>query len=520
MRKLAILLLAGAESWAHFPFVLPQAGGRSAEMVLSETLSVDPEVDVKMAARTQLKLRDANGEERPLELVLEGNTYRLATPGQGARVIYGQTDLGVMSNPRAPSPYWLVYHPKTILGPVSGSSDKFLLNLPVELVPEEQGGKVRLRLLARGRPLAGAEVTVIPPSLEQQKMKTDSEGWVGPFLQAGRYGAWARFWETAEGEREGKSYRQVRHYATLVFDLFPPVKTMAPMPEAAASFGAVVAGAHVYVYGGHIADTHQYSTEAVTGGFYRLNLGGGQWEKLPSGPALQGMNLAADEGGVYRVGGMAPRNPPGRKTDNHSVSSVARFVLDRGTWESLPDLPEPRSSHDVGLVGGKLFVVGGWNMRGSEPPLWSKKMFVLDFNTAGARWEELPQPFERRALIAAALDHRLFVLGGILASGAVSQDVDIYDVREGKWKKGPALPGGPMDSFAPAAAVYRGRLYVCLGDGRIYRLNEAEGRWEDVAQVSPRVAHRMVAIEEGLLVLGGARKGKNLNTVELVVLKP
>ena len=84
-----------------------------------------------------------------------------------------------------------------------------------------------------------------------------------------------------------------------------PSTAYPPMPEAFSSFGAAVADGYVYVYGGHIAKTHTYSTEAVTGKFRRLHLtkAGAAWEELPTGPALQGLALVAlvGEGGDRAV---------------------------------------------------------------------------------------------------------------------------------------------------------------------------------------------------------------------------
>ena len=102
-----------------------------------------------------------------------------------------------------------------------------------------------------------------------------------------------------------------------------------------------------YVYGGHIAPTHVYSTAAVSGRFSRLRLADrSTWERLPDGPPLQGMNLAAHRGQIYRVGGMQPHNQPGEPQDVRSVADVARFDPAIGRWDMLPPLPAPPSSTD------------------------------------------------------------------------------------------------------------------------------------------------------------------------------
>src|SRR5262249_21916885 len=140
-----------------------------------------------------------------------------------------------------------------------------------------------------------------------------------------------------------------------------------PMPEPVASFGAAVADGWLYVFGGHRSKTHQYSTEAVVGSFYRLNLAcPKKWESLPSGLPGQGLPLGEHGGKLYRIGGMQPHNKPGEKADNHSFATTACFDPATNKWTDLPDMPEGRSSHDAVVVGDKIIVVGGWDLKGKD----------------------------------------------------------------------------------------------------------------------------------------------------------
>ena len=110
------------------------------------------------------------------------------------------------------------------------------------------------------------------------------------------------------------------------------------LPHAVSSLGAVECDGYLYVYGGHAGKTHTYSTKDVLGTFHRIKLdGGAKWEELPGGPILQGMNLAAHGGKVYRVGGMRPRNEPGQPCSRHHPGR-ASFSLAR------PHSPYPESS--------------------------------------------------------------------------------------------------------------------------------------------------------------------------------
>lgn len=295
----------------------------------------------------------------------------------------------------------------------------------------------------------------------------------------------------------------------------------AALPEATSSFGAAVSEGWLYVYGGHIAPTHVYSTEAVSGRFNRMNLSTGKWESLPSGPPVQGMNLASHDGKIYRVGGMQPRNAPGADENNYSLADVARFDPEVGRWEDLPPLPRPRSSHDVAVAGDRLFVIGGWEMQGKDStPVWPDHMDLLDLSAETPRWSTLPQPFKRRAFTAAASGDTIYIIGGFDERSHVVRGMDIYDVDGGTWTKGPELPGGPMNGFGPAATVLDGQLYLSVDDGSLHRLRDDASGWDKVGHATSRIVHRLVPDADRVLVLGGAKGGSNLDLVEAVPVRP
>ncbi len=515
---IALLWLTASSLWAHFTFVVPEAGGRHARLVMSEDLDPDPAVGIQIVSGAKLFLRDEAGKDTPLELVKDDFFYRLATPGKGVRLIHGVADLGVMT--RGPKAFLLIYHPKTVVGAAFGEKTVVGGAVPVELVPVGRPGALSFRVVAQGRALPDTEVQVVLPDGSQTKVKTDAAGVTPPFPQHGRFGAWARFFEPVAGERDGKKFEETRHYATLVVDSLPVAVSEGKLPEATSSFGAVADGNWLYVYGGHIAKTHSYDRNSVSGRFARMNLQTKAWEELPAGPKLQGMNLAAYKGQIIRVGGMEPRNAPGEKQAIFSVADVARFDPATKQWHALPSLPSPRSSHDVVVIGDTLVVAGGWNLLGAEGSEWAQTCLTLNLADPRAQWETLPQPFERRALIAAAHDGKMWVMGGIMKSGAVSNEVDVFDPAGKTWSKAPALPGTGTQTFAPAAAVWKGNLYVSLADGAVVRFDRERKMWAEAGFSSRRLAHRAVGTERELLLLGGAEKGNNLDLVESLFAQP
>jgi N-acetylneuraminic acid mutarotase len=296
-----------------------------------------------------------------------------------------------------------------------------------------------------------------------------------------------------------------------------------PLPRAVSSFGAAVAGDHVYVYGGHAGKTHTYSTESTVGTFRRLSLAdpGKGWEELPAGPHAQGLALVAHGGKLIRVGGMQPRNEPGDPADNHSLASVARFDPAAGRWEDLPDLPAGRSSHDAAVVGDTLVVVGGWRMGGAgKAPEWHDTALLLDLADPKAKWEAVPQPFQRRALSAAVAGGKVYAVAGLTADGGTAHEVNVFDPAARTWATAATLPGGRMNGFSPAAVAVGDTVYASPADGVVYRL--AGDAWEPAGKLAtPRFVHRVVPIGGGrLLALGGASKGGNVAASEVVTPAP
>ncbi|HEY1190838.1 MAG TPA: kelch repeat-containing protein [Gemmata sp.] len=300
------------------------------------------------------------------------------------------------------------------------------------------------------------------------------------------------------------------------------VKNLPDMPKAVASFGAVVCDGYLYVYGGHAGKTHSYDTESVLGTFHRVKLDGGtKWEELPGGPIAQGMNLVTHGGKVYRIGGMQPRNKPGTPSDNHSLADCARFDPKANKWEDLPALPAGRSSHDAVVVGDKIVVVGGWQMKGKgEKSVWPETTLILDLAAKELKWESVPQPFQRRALTATVAGSKVYVLGGL---GADGKPTDVFDVTTKKWSTVPALPadGKRAMAFSPSAATVGGRVVVNMASGAVYRLTEKGDGWEKVGAVAtPRMVARMVPLGPATVALiGGAAPGEgNVATIEVLKL--
>ena len=215
---IASVLTIAAVAHAHFPFLVPDGPGKG-KAVFSDTLKPDDKgVPVDRIANTKLVVL-ADGKATDLVWVLDktANCYTFDVPGSGSRIVFGTTNYGVFQRGEG-KPFLLHYYPKAVFGELSApeAGDR----VPLELVSVASGGKLRFKVLAGGKPVAKTDVTVLVPGEPKSKdVTTDDAGLTPEFDKAGMYGAQVRKVEEKAGERDGKKYEEVRHYATLVVTL-------------------------------------------------------------------------------------------------------------------------------------------------------------------------------------------------------------------------------------------------------------------------------------------------------------
>ncbi len=278
---------------------------------------------------------------------------------------------------------------------------------------------------------------------------------------------------------------------------------IALLPRGLTSFGADTCQGWLYVFGGYNGEPHRYSKAGQSDEFYRLNLRDPrQLERLAGGVAVQGAPLVAWKDMIVRAGGMVARNAEGEKSDLVSIADAARYDTVSGSWTELPPLPEPRSSHDLEVVGDRVVAIGGWTLQGSKDGTYCASVALLDLSQPQAGWTSIPAPFQRRALAAARLGSRIAAIGGMDSEGDVQTTVDLFDPATRTWSKGPDFPGS---AFGVAACAAGDTVIASGKDGVLWRLLADASAWERAGTLAfPRFFHQLVADGDGaVLALGG-----------------
>ncbi|WP_404305875.1 Kelch repeat-containing protein [Neorhodopirellula lusitana] len=428
------------------------------------------------------------------------------------------------------------------------------------VVRAESDGGVEVTVLHHGKPLANTKVALYcEEGHEEAARETDKEGVVRFTAKEVEEGLNAIVVgvtdKNASGTHGDEAYSSTTDYLTATFrvsqsdeakptepepaDAKPAEPQVDPnssvsivpaelpeLPEELTSFGAAIAGNHLYVYGGHTGSAHSYSIAEQSNRFWALDLSAGkkgEWKQLPSGPSLQGLALLAHGDDVIRIGGFTAMNEEGEEQDLRSQTSVTRFDTKTNQWTKLADLPEPRSSLDAAVLGDVAYVFGGWSLQGeSEDSQWHQTAWSLDLTDPNAAWKPLAQPpFRRRAISVAAHHGKLFVIGGMGPEDGPVTRVDVYDPKTDSWGDAPSVPGKPMSGFGTASFATGGKLYVTAMDGFVHQLNDDGKQWSTVAKSDPaRFFHRMLPISDNeLLMIGGANmqigKFTNIDLIQL-----
>ena len=235
------LFAPGAVARAHFLFIRigqPAEAGRTVEVFFSEKADAgDPRFIAKTAAAT-LMLQSAPGKFQSLPVRQGADRLRATLPAAGPVSVTGFLEYGVLKRETS---FLLRYYPKAVsgdaaalstLGPRAGAA--------LEIDAAFTGEQVTLRLLRDGKPVPGAVFTTVDDDLVNDEVKADAAGKaVWKPSSPGFYCVYTKSVLKTPGEWKGKSYSEIREFATLGF-AWPLVRKDAD-PEAVALFERALA---------------------------------------------------------------------------------------------------------------------------------------------------------------------------------------------------------------------------------------------------------------------------------------
>ncbi|HEU5042062.1 MAG TPA: kelch repeat-containing protein, partial [Gemmatimonadales bacterium] len=210
---------------------------------------------------------------------------------------------------------------------------------------------------------------------------------------------------------------------------------------------------------------------------------------------------------LYAVGGFGPGG-------FDAVATVWVYQPGADHWAERPPLPAPRGASAIGVIEGRLSVVGG---AGAGTRLLDSTAI---FDPAARRWSSAaPIPTPRDHLAAVVLDGRLYAVGGRpLDPDRNFAAVERYDPRTDRWTR---LADMPTARGGLAAAVVGGAIHVVGGETsrRVFTEHEIWRSADSVWRTGPPLPtgrHGLAAATVGgrmYVIGGGPRAGLARTTV-------
>lgn len=226
--------------------------------------------------------------------------------------------------------------------------------------------------------------------------------------------------------------------------------------RAGAGFAAVVVGPALHILGGVDEHGRPSARHEVLD---LISLRSHAARELPTPRAHLG--AAAVDGEIIAIGGITTwpgARRHGRWT-RHASGVTERYDVAEDRWRRVRAMPTARSHAGVGVLHGRVHVVGGLTrhlFRHRHHASAAHEVYLPEVD----RWEHrTPLPEARGELGVAALEGRLFALGGAGARG-IHARVDSYLPLVDSWHPGPELPA-PRSGHG-ATALY-GEIYAVGG---------------------------------------------------------
>jgi len=298
---------------------------------------------------------------------------------------------------------------------------------------------------------------------------------------------------------------------------------LAPLPEKSEEFSFVAANGKIYLFGGLAVANHP-----PKGLVQEYDPATDHWTKKKNMPlATHHAAIAEYRGKIYLFGGQAQLEPGG--PTQIPLNNTWEYDPVADSWKALAPMPTVRTAAVAAEVGGKIYVIGGASVHpgarivslGPAVPHRSLKTNEA-YDPATNTWEtRSPMPTPRNHAAAGVVGGKIYVIGGRLASSVITTGsntdvVENYDPATDSW--GAVGLRMPTARSGMGWATYQGRIYVAGGeiyDAHMFAVVRAVEAYDPAANQwsilppMPTARHgvNVALIGNRLYVIGGHLQG-------------
>jgi N-acetylneuraminic acid mutarotase len=240
-------------------------------------------------------------------------------------------------------------------------------------------------------------------------------------------------------------------------------------PEPEEELYGVTANGKMYVIGG-------YGLGSPRGFVYEYDPAADKWtKKKPMARAAHHSALVEYRGKIYVFGGFVPPPSGPPRTTWVPIDNAWEYDPAADSWKALPPIPTRRGAAIAFEVGGKLYVIGGASVHpgskdlGITPGATGRAVATNEvYDPATNKWEaRQTMPTARNHAYGGVVGGKIYVIGGRMGAAGIgaatnSDIVEVYDPAVDSW--GGAGARMPTPRSGGAWGTYAGRIYVAGGE--------------------------------------------------------
>jgi N-acetylneuraminic acid mutarotase len=244
--------------------------------------------------------------------------------------------------------------------------------------------------------------------------------------------------------------------------------TLAPFPEPGEELAGATAGGKLYVFQG------LRPVWIPKGLVYEYDQGTNTWTKKKPMPHPSHHTAVAEMNGkLYFFGGFVlPASGPPAWVP---IDDTWEYDPGADAWRALAPMPTKRGAASAAAVNGKLYVIGGagpfpWDTNQSIHPARPHRSLgtVEEYDPASNTWRERsPMPTPRNHAAIGAVKGKIYVIGGRLAAAFITAfpgNVDLVQEYDPATDRWTPKTPMPTARSAGASAVLNDKIYVAGGE--------------------------------------------------------
>jgi DNA-binding CsgD family transcriptional regulator/N-acetylneuraminic acid mutarotase len=184
-------------------------------------------------------------------------------------------------------------------------------------------------------------------------------------------------------------------------------------------------------------------------------------------------------------------------------------------WRNLADIPTPRRNFATAVYENHMYAIAGESEDGI---VGLAERYSLDMDS----WDNVsPKPVPVTEVAASVIGGLIYVPGGRLPSGTISNVLEVYDPRQDIWEKRAALP---LSVSTYASIAYEGHIFIFGGwDGekysnRVFKYDPGQDSWDELSAMPTARGFAGATMVDGkIYVIGGHNGDKALNVIEIYI---